>query len=391
VKAFSKDCMARGGVLGGLDRTNEWLQTVEDGFYCHFHQDGEKCWRFLSYSGSVGAGGEPECEQDNVLPTPTGPNEALAITRLVQQKSEETPAAKAELSSQAQTTTPKPSTSKPSTSQPTTPTPTTPKPTTPAPTAPAPTVPTLHDLGAPTGTAAPKIEFSPSQTYFNAQVGESFSYSFCRPALTRASDICTSSATNPKYGLPPYSFYVESGSFLPFGLTLNLNGLITGTPTAAGSRTANICAKDTGGFYACRSITIEVAPKAAPEPTGTVSISSGSCTFLSQHQGYNIYETVFSYDVRVSGTVSGSEGARFDPGVNPGWNAQINCGSWSTSVDYYDTICVRQAGQPESTSWSVQYQYDWFDRPANTQSFVVQVQSPEGAQIQVARGNYPCE
>lgn len=45
---------------------------------------------------------------------------------------------------------------------------------------------------------------------------------------------------------------------MPLGLTLNLNGLLTGTPTAAGSKTANICAKDTGGFYACQKITINV-------------------------------------------------------------------------------------------------------------------------------------
>ncbi|MDD5145968.1 MAG: putative Ig domain-containing protein, partial [Candidatus Pacebacteria bacterium] len=111
-------------------------------------------------------------------------------------------------------------------------------------------------------TTTPPLKFTLAQSTFNAKVGERFEYSFCQPAAARSGSLCAASATNPRYGLPPYSFYLEFGvGSLPSGLTLTSNGLLAGTPTAAGSRTVGICAKDTGGFYACQKVTINVEPK----------------------------------------------------------------------------------------------------------------------------------
>lgn len=218
-QAFKDDCLAKGGMLGGIARTNEWLATTEDGYYCRFKQEEKTCWKFLSYSGGIASGGEGDCKQENILPSATGPN--VSYSALVPQTPATTPSG-----SQSSAT----SKTK------------------------------LRDLGTPTGTASPKIQFTLPQSKFTAKVNEPFSYSFCQPASAQSSDLCTAASTNPRYGLPPYTFYLDTGGFLPFGLTLNLNGLLEGTPAAEGSRTVGICAKDTGGFSVCRQITINVVP-----------------------------------------------------------------------------------------------------------------------------------
>jgi len=83
-----------------------------------------------------------------------------------------------------------------------------------------------------------------------ATVGIPYSYSFA-------------TATNPAGGNPPYTFVLGSGvGFPPFGLILDLNGLLSGTPTAAGTRTFEVCVNDLGGNQACQmtSLTVEAAP-----------------------------------------------------------------------------------------------------------------------------------
>lgn len=245
---FNENCIAKGGALSEAsseDRTMAGLPTLEKGTKCTFKKEQSDCWGFMTYSGSSFSGGDYICDKKNLLPDDL--KDALN---------------KGELSSKSTTPPTAPKTTVPKT--------TAPKTTTPAP---AP----LRDLGQPTGTAAPKIEFVLLQSNFTARVGERFSYSFCQPPVTRTSDLCTAASTNPRYGLPPYSFYVESGTTLPFGLSLNLNGLLIGTPTAEGSRTVGICAKDTGGFFVCRKITINVEPRKVVYPyDGIYSVTCSS-------------------------------------------------------------------------------------------------------------------
>lgn len=121
--------------------------------------------------------------------------------------------------------------------------------------------PPLRPLGQPTPTASRELTFVPL-TNFTARVGERFEYSFCQPAVARTSDLCTGSATNPQFGIPPYSFkYDTMGGFAPFGLTLNKNGLLAGTPTTEGTYPFKVCAVDQGGFSVCPTITINVEGK----------------------------------------------------------------------------------------------------------------------------------
>ena len=130
------------------------------------------------------------------------------------------------------------------------------------------TKPTLRPLGQPVSPVSHPLAFLPL-TNFTARVGERFEYSFCQPAVARTSDLCTGSATNPQFGIPPYSFkYDTMGGFAPLGLTLNKNGLLAGTPTAEGNQSFKVCAVDQGGFSICPTITVNVGPKTVtPTPT----------------------------------------------------------------------------------------------------------------------------
>lgn len=94
---------------------------------------------------------------------------------------------------------------------------------------------------------------------FSMRVDEYVSCSFCQPSLKSTSDLCDSSATNPTGGQPPYHFQLDSGSgFPPMGMSLNLNGILAGTPTQRGKYNFKVCAVDLSGNQACKPIEIQV-------------------------------------------------------------------------------------------------------------------------------------
>lgn len=72
------------------------------------------------------------------------------------------------------------------------------------------------------------IVFTVPEELPSAKVGVPYSFSFA-------------TAANPTGGHPPYSFLLGSGvGFPPFGLILNVNGTLSGTPTATGTRTFEV-------------------------------------------------------------------------------------------------------------------------------------------------------
>ncbi|HLC45396.1 MAG TPA: putative Ig domain-containing protein, partial [archaeon] len=134
------------------------------------------------------------------------------------------------------------------------------------------------------GTQPQELMFSPPATLPLASVGVEYFYSFCKPDRTLASDLCGSSvfpSTDPVGGSAPYHFQIDSG-FLPFGLSLNLNGLVTGTPTVAGTSVFSVCAVDLQASQVCEEVELEVSARftvsvsKAGAGTGTVSSDVGS-------------------------------------------------------------------------------------------------------------------
>lgn len=82
-------------------------------------------------------------------------------------------------------------------------------------------------------------------------------------------------------GTAPYTFTVSSGT-LPAGLTLTPAGVLSGTPTTAGSTIVTIRATDANGCFIERTYTIVIAPASCPVitlvpptlPTGTVGVAA---------------------------------------------------------------------------------------------------------------------
>jgi hypothetical protein len=106
------------------------------------------------------------------------------------------------------------------------------------------------------------VQFSAATPLPDARVGEPYTYSFCKPDCLDENDLCGSDAdpsTNPIGGSGPYHFQLDTGSgFPPLGLTLNPNGLLKGTPTAAGEKTFTVCAIDLGGHQCCVQTSLTV-------------------------------------------------------------------------------------------------------------------------------------
>ncbi len=116
------------------------------------------------------------------------------------------------------------------------------------------------------------IAFTAFTAPTDGTVGVPYSYSFCKPDLKSTSDQCggIKETTNPTGGHPPYSFTLGSGTgFPPFGISLNMNGVLSGTPTAEGTRTFSVCAKDLDGNQECQTTTLTINPApTSPAPTG---------------------------------------------------------------------------------------------------------------------------
>ena len=91
----------------------------------------------------------------------------------------------------------------------------------------------------------------PAELFPAATVGVPYSFAFA-------------TVTPPFGGNPPYTFFLGSGvGFPPLGLVMDLNGTLSGTPTAAGPSTFEVCVKDLSGNQACAKTSLEVKAKAS--------------------------------------------------------------------------------------------------------------------------------
>ncbi len=128
--------------------------------------------------------------------------------------------------------------------------------------------------------------------------GQPSMYSFCRPPIS-GNDLCSASATNPTGGTPPYTFQLGiAGGFPPIGMSLNLNGTLTGTPSAAGVSNFVVCAVDLVRDVACDTVrfTVDAAgpapPPPAPPPTTPASYDGAWNVTVAVSSCYSFRHTV---------------------------------------------------------------------------------------------------
>ncbi|WP_200899266.1 putative Ig domain-containing protein, partial [Janthinobacterium sp. KBS0711] len=127
-----------------------------------------------------------------------------------------------------------------------------------------------------TGTGAP---FSATNSYTLSVGAPTITVT---PATLPAATVATaySQQLTASGGIAPYVYTVSSGN-LPAGLTLNGSGLLSGTPTAAGSFTLTVQAEDAHQFTGTQSYTLTVAsatvsltPASLPNPTAEAAYST---------------------------------------------------------------------------------------------------------------------
>ena len=91
------------------------------------------------------------------------------------------------------------------------------------------------------------------------------------------------------------SFYLGSGvGFYPMGLTLSIDGVLSGTPKTAGNSNFQICVKDVGGRSACRTYTMDVQPASAenaPEDTALLGRWEGNYNIRKDYKDGCITDT----------------------------------------------------------------------------------------------------
>ncbi len=293
----------------------------------------------LVSSGCIG-GDQPTTEIKTTTPTPT------TVTPTTTPAPTTTPP----------TTTPSPITTIPPT--------TTPSPTTTVP--PTTTPPTITPITTTPAAALNPLIFLSINPLPNAKVGEAYSYSFCKPDLYLTSDLCGGpfdKTTDPTGGEPPYTFRLDTmGGFPPHGIILNLNGLLTGTPTAAGPRTFTVCAIDQTKSQVCREKSLEV------EPVFTLTVTkagSGGGEVTSSPSGIScgdVCSKSFKKDTVVILTATPEEGSTFAgswSGVCSGTGScEVTMDSDKTVTATFDLV-LPPSLTIDSTSCTVLTRFSW--------------------------------
>ena len=154
-----------------------------------------------------------------------------------------------------------------------------------------------------TPTVAGNFNFSltatDSTTGTAGQASQSYSLGIVSPTLTIAPPTLPAGAIGTAYsqtlsasgGTAPYSYAISAGA-LPGGLTLTTGGVLSGTPTVAGSFAFTVSVTDAGGFGAAQaytlaiaSPTLSIAPATLPAGTAgsaysqTLSASGGTAPY----------------------------------------------------------------------------------------------------------------
>jgi hypothetical protein len=151
----------------------------------------------------------------------------------------------------------------------------------------------LSSCGSPTGGnnqfSVDTVVFVAPPVLPQAKVDSAYEHCFCQPNPAIQMNLCGGivQTTNPIGGNPPYTFTLGSGvGFPPFGIILNLNGCLTGTPTAPGTSTFEVVAKDLSGNQDSRLVSLTVTPLDSFNVTVTKA-GTGSGNVSSTPTGIN--------------------------------------------------------------------------------------------------------
>ena len=184
-----------------------------------------------------------------------------------------------------------------------------------------------------------------SQVYFYASylpqgtVGVAYNESLCDPSPSNPNDLCGAleDADNPSGGSYPYHFVLGSGvGFPPMGLTLNPNGLITGTPTSEGTYEFEVCAVDLGGNQDCDTASITIVPMKEPLQISIHFTGSGTGQIDVEGASENPIRCTSDCVINVTEEYA-SVDITFAPGLDSafgGWSG--DCSYYSCSLYMYD-------------------------------------------------------
>lgn len=83
-------------------------------------------------------------------------------------------------------------------------------------------------------------------------------------------------------------FSMQSGTFLPIGMSMDASGRLSGTPIAPGTSTFGVCVADDSGRSVCRAVTLVVNPAGTSDSpvlgnwAGTITVNTGCVPGLPQ-------------------------------------------------------------------------------------------------------------
>ena len=105
-------------------------------------------------------------------------------------------------------------------------------------------------------------------------VGQAYAFSFCNPQpMPIPTGLCGfPTQSNPIGGNAPYHFQLDSVSgFPPIGISLGIDGWLTGTPAAAGTSPFGVCAIDLNGAQVCVDTSVTVTGPSGSVPTNSAA------------------------------------------------------------------------------------------------------------------------
>ena len=175
------------------------------------------------------------------------------------------------------------------------------------------------------------------------EIDGSYGISFCIPDSARSGATCGGLAGDtqtPIGGSPPYSF-VKSSGFLPPGMSLELNGLLSGSPTTEGTYNFKLCAKDLSMNQGCENYTLVVKKEdsiAQPSSGGNYKAVLSFTADMQNYQRNN--DSLLANNEHVSVTVTASRSEQDEQGSKS--ISSYNFSSTGRSSIYVSSNCISQ-------------------------------------------------